>query len=133
VIKVDNSQKPKKDRRRLQGRDDRGSTAGSTSSRRISAAVKLMSSIRTSHRWTCRNTRSAIRSCRKTSPIQYSGHRSNVYVTYAKQDEDAEDDVPGPGLGFVDVFTPEGELISGRSRKLPERPVGRDARACVLR
>ncbi|WP_406036757.1 TIGR03118 family protein [Micromonospora sp. NBC_00898] len=28
-----------------------------------------------------------------------------VYVTYAKQDADAEDDVAGAGLGFVDLFT----------------------------
>lgn len=34
-----------------------------------------------------------------------------LYVTYAKQDEDAEDDVPGRGLGFVDVFDANGQLI----------------------
>ncbi|SCG35965.1 TIGR03118 family protein [Micromonospora inositola] len=28
-----------------------------------------------------------------------------VYVTYAKQDADAEDDVAGAGFGFVDLFT----------------------------
>jgi uncharacterized protein (TIGR03118 family) len=35
----------------------------------------------------------------------------NLYVTYAKQDEEAEDDVTGPGLGFVDVFNANGHLI----------------------
>lgn len=34
-----------------------------------------------------------------------------IYVTYAKQDADAEDDVAGPGLGFVDVFTNLGSTV----------------------
>jgi uncharacterized protein (TIGR03118 family) len=33
-----------------------------------------------------------------------------VYVAYAKQDADAEDDEAGPGHGFVDVFTEAGQL-----------------------
>ena len=35
----------------------------------------------------------------------------NLYVTYAKQDENAEDDMSGPGNGYVDVFTPTGQLV----------------------
>jgi uncharacterized protein (TIGR03118 family) len=34
-----------------------------------------------------------------------------VYVTYAKQDADAEDDVAGPGFGFVDVFSTTGQFL----------------------
>ena len=34
-----------------------------------------------------------------------------VVVSYAKQDADREDDVKGPGLGFVDVYTPTGSLV----------------------
>jgi uncharacterized protein (TIGR03118 family) len=34
-----------------------------------------------------------------------------LYVTYAKQDADAEDDVPGPGLGFVDIYDVKGHLL----------------------
>jgi uncharacterized protein (TIGR03118 family) len=34
-----------------------------------------------------------------------------IYVTYAKQDADKEDDVAGPGNGFIDVFTPTGFLL----------------------
>jgi uncharacterized protein (TIGR03118 family) len=34
-----------------------------------------------------------------------------IYVTYAKQDPDAEDDVAGQGLGFVSVFSAEGHFI----------------------
>jgi uncharacterized protein (TIGR03118 family) len=35
-----------------------------------------------------------------------------IYVTYAKQDRDAADDVPGPGHGFVSVFDADGNFIS---------------------
>lgn len=34
-----------------------------------------------------------------------------LYITYALQDEDAEDDVPGPGHGFVDVYMPDGTFV----------------------
>jgi uncharacterized protein (TIGR03118 family) len=40
--------------------------------------------------------------------IQALGGR--IYVTYAKQDADAEDDVGGRGRGFVDVYSPNGQL-----------------------
>ena len=45
------------------------------------------------------------------APFNVQGIGPNVYVTYAKQDDDQMDDVPGDGLGYVDVFTPEGDLI----------------------
>lgn len=35
-----------------------------------------------------------------------------LFVTYAKQDEDKEDDVKGPGNGFVNVFDPDGRLLT---------------------
>jgi uncharacterized protein (TIGR03118 family) len=35
-----------------------------------------------------------------------------VYVTYAKQDEDAEDEVAGKGLGYVNAFDTAGNLIA---------------------
>jgi uncharacterized protein (TIGR03118 family) len=41
--------------------------------------------------------------------IQEIGGR--LYVTYAAQDEAGEDDVPGAGKGFVDVFTTDGRLV----------------------
>ncbi|HEX5147387.1 MAG TPA: TIGR03118 family protein [Conexibacter sp.] len=34
-----------------------------------------------------------------------------LYVTYAKQDADAHDDVAGPGNGFVDVYDKGGHLL----------------------
>ncbi len=41
--------------------------------------------------------------------IQLLGN--DLYVTYAKQDEDRHDDVAGPGNGFVDVYGTTGNLI----------------------
>jgi uncharacterized protein (TIGR03118 family) len=41
--------------------------------------------------------------------IQTIGDR--VFVTYAKQDADAEDDVHGQGLGFVDAYDLAGNLL----------------------
>ena len=39
----------------------------------------------------------------------------NLVVTYAKQDDDKEDDVAGPGNGYVDIFDTQGNLL----RRLP--------------
>jgi uncharacterized protein (TIGR03118 family) len=51
------------------------------------------------------------------APFNVRGVGPLLLVTYAKQDEAAEDDVKGPGNGFVDVFSAEGfflqRLISG--------------------
>ncbi len=41
--------------------------------------------------------------------IQTIGDR--VFVTYARQDADAEDEVAGQSLGFVDVFSTAGDLL----------------------
>jgi uncharacterized protein (TIGR03118 family) len=48
-----------------------------------------------------------------------------IVVTYAKQDANAEDEVTGHGLGYVDAFTTRGELI-GRvaSRGVLDAPWG---------
>lgn len=35
-----------------------------------------------------------------------------IFVTYAKQDPAAEDDVAGPALGFVDMFDTSGKLLA---------------------
>ena len=37
---------------------------------------------------------------------------SRIFVSYAKQDEAAEDEVAGQGLGFVDVFDTAGNLLA---------------------
>ena len=34
-----------------------------------------------------------------------------IVVTYAMQDEEREDDVKGPGLGYVDVYRPDGSFV----------------------
>ncbi|HEY7111604.1 MAG TPA: TIGR03118 family protein [Thermoanaerobaculia bacterium] len=36
---------------------------------------------------------------------------SELFVTYAKSDKAGEDDVPGPGHGFVDVYDLDGNLL----------------------
>ncbi len=45
------------------------------------------------------------------APFGIRNINGNLYVTYAKQDEDKEDDVAGKGLGVVDVFDANGQLI----------------------
>jgi uncharacterized protein (TIGR03118 family) len=45
------------------------------------------------------------------APFGIQAINGNVYVTYAKQDADQEDDVSGAGLGYVDVFDPNGVLL----------------------
>jgi len=35
----------------------------------------------------------------------------NIFVTYAKQDADAEDDAQGPNLGYVDMYSATGTLL----------------------
>jgi len=45
------------------------------------------------------------------APFGIQNILGNLYVTYAKQDADAEDDVHGKGLGFVSVFDTNGNFI----------------------
>ena len=45
------------------------------------------------------------------APFGIQELRGLLYVTYAQQDADAEDDVAGPGFGFVDVYSTDGHLI----------------------
>jgi uncharacterized protein (TIGR03118 family) len=44
-------------------------------------------------------------------PFGIRNINGDLYVTYAKQDEDKEDDVAGKGLGFVNIFDANGQLI----------------------
>ena len=41
------------------------------------------------------------------APFGIQNLQGLIYVTYAQQDADAEDEVAGPGLGFVSVFDPD--------------------------
>jgi uncharacterized protein (TIGR03118 family) len=45
------------------------------------------------------------------APFGLQAIAGNIYVAYAKQDAAAHDDVPGRGLGYVDVYDPNGALI----------------------
>ncbi|MGZ4257187.1 MAG: TIGR03118 family protein [Gaiellaceae bacterium] len=50
---------------------------------------------------------------KRFAPFNVQVIGSRVFVSYAKQDEDAKDDVPGPGHGFVDVYDLSGNLLGG--------------------
>ena len=45
------------------------------------------------------------------APFNIQNIGGKLYVTYAKQDADAEDDVPGNGNGYIDVFNPDGTFV----------------------
>src|SRR5438094_5824332 len=45
------------------------------------------------------------------APFNIQSIGTNLFVTYAKQDANKEDDVPGPGSGFVDIFDTSGNLV----------------------
>src|SRR5919198_5219747 len=45
------------------------------------------------------------------APFGIQNIQGRIFVTYAKQDADAKDDVAGQGLGFVDVFDTAGNLL----------------------
>jgi uncharacterized protein (TIGR03118 family) len=45
------------------------------------------------------------------APFGIQTVNGTIVVTYAKQDADAEDDVAGPGLGFVDAYSTSGALL----------------------
>jgi uncharacterized protein (TIGR03118 family) len=45
------------------------------------------------------------------SPFGIQAINGDIYVTYAKQAAGGEEEVQGPGLGFVNVFDPEGRLL----------------------
>ena len=45
------------------------------------------------------------------APFGVHNINGQLYVTYAKQDANAEDDEKGPGNGYVDVFDTDGNLI----------------------
>jgi uncharacterized protein (TIGR03118 family) len=45
------------------------------------------------------------------APFNVQALDGKLYVAYAKQDAEAEDEVAGPSLGFVDVFSPSGVML----------------------
>jgi uncharacterized protein (TIGR03118 family) len=45
------------------------------------------------------------------APFGIQALGGNIFVTYAKQDSAAKDDVAVPGQGYVDEFTPDGQLV----------------------
>lgn len=45
------------------------------------------------------------------APFNVQNIGGNIYVSFAKQDSDKHDEVDGAGLGYVDIFSPEGRLL----------------------
>jgi uncharacterized protein (TIGR03118 family) len=45
------------------------------------------------------------------APFNIQELGGQLYVAYAKQDAEAEDEVAGPALGFVDVYSTDGQLL----------------------
>jgi uncharacterized protein (TIGR03118 family) len=45
------------------------------------------------------------------APFGIQAINGDIFVTYAKQDKGGEEEVHGQGLGFVDVFDPDGRLL----------------------
>jgi uncharacterized protein (TIGR03118 family) len=46
------------------------------------------------------------------APFNVQAIGTNIYVAYAKQDEDKEDEVAGAGLGFVNIFDAAGRRLA---------------------
>lgn len=46
------------------------------------------------------------------APFGIQSILGDVYVTYAKQDAAGDDEIAGPGFGFVDVYTADGALLA---------------------
>ena len=44
------------------------------------------------------------------APFNIQNIGGSLFVTYAKQNAQKHDDVPGPGNGFVDIYSPSGDL-----------------------
>ncbi len=57
------------------------------------------------------------------APFGIQNLAGKIYVTYAKQDADAEDEIAGPGLGYVSAFATDGSFLgrvaSGGSLNAP--------------
>jgi uncharacterized protein (TIGR03118 family) len=45
------------------------------------------------------------------APFGIQAINGDIYVTYAKQDDEGDDEIAGQGFGFIDVYSPVGELL----------------------
>jgi uncharacterized protein (TIGR03118 family) len=114
VIKVDNSQKP----RLGHGAVYKGATIGEVDGKKYIFAANFRSGrvdVFDSTFTQLGVTDDAFEDDRipeDFAPFNVQGIGPNLYVTYAKQDATQHDDVPGTGLGFVDVFSTRGHLLA---------------------
>lgn len=45
------------------------------------------------------------------APFGIQAINGDIYVTYAKQDDEGDDEIAGQGFGFIDVYSPDGVLL----------------------
>jgi len=63
------------------------------------------------------------------APFGIQAIGGDIYVTYAKQTPGEDDETAGPGLGFVDVYDPNGVLLGRVASRVGRRRAGtRDQR-----
>jgi len=63
------------------------------------------------------------------APFGIQALAGSIFVTYAKQDAAKKENVAGNGFGYVDQFTPDGQLVArvasgGRKNAPPNAPWG---------
>src|SRR4029450_1292677 len=58
------------------------------------------------------------------APFGIQNINGTIYVTYALQDEDQEDDVAGPGNGYVDAYDTSGNLVRRVASAGAPKPAG---------
>jgi uncharacterized protein (TIGR03118 family) len=114
IIKVDNSQKPERNR----GAVYKGATIGEIDGAHFLFAANFRSGRIDVFDSTFKQVHLDEHAFKDDylphgfAPFNIQGIGRNLYVTYAKQDADRHDDVAGAGLGFVDVFSTRGRLLA---------------------
>jgi len=114
IIKVDDSQKPERNR----GAVYKGATIGEVAGKRFLYAANFRSGridVFDSMFMPVHLDKDAFRDealPHGFAPFNVQGIGPNLYVTYARQDGDRHDEVAGAGLGFVDVFSTRGRLLA---------------------
>lgn len=48
---------------------------------------------------------------KRFAPFNVKAIRGNIFVAFAEREKGGDDEVAGPGLGYIDVFAPNGNLL----------------------
>ena len=79
--------------------------------------------------WLVRRPATPVRVCAVRDP----NGRQRLFVSYAKQDADAADEVAGQSLGFVDAFDLNGNLLAASPARSARRALGPRTRSSDVR